>query len=133
MKKYILIIVISLLMTSKLFAGWFDKNKIKVSECYDPKKYNSYKELVKKEGHWEWNWEIDLKKETAILTYVVSGKLNIVKHIIKIKTVRYIIATDNKTPDVQFDLKNEVYISEHSPNIAKVLGVKDVMLQCNFK
>jgi len=131
MKKLLGIVVLGLILSQNTFAGWFDK-KIKVSKCYDPKKYNSYKHLVKEEGPLDWNWEIDLEKGTAILSFISSGKLNIIKHNIKIQTDRYIIASDNKTPDVQFDLKNEVYISEHSPNIAEALGYKDVMLQCKF-
>ena len=59
-------------------------------------------------------------------------EIYITKHVIKMQTDRYIIATDNKTPDVQFDLKNEVYISQHTPRIAEIVGYKNVMLKCKF-
>ena len=49
MKKLLGIVVLGLILSQNTFAGWFDK-KIKVSKCYDPKKYNSYKHLVKEEG-----------------------------------------------------------------------------------
>ena len=132
MKNLLGIVVLGLLLSGNAYAGWFDK-KIKVSKCYDPKKYNSYKHLVKEEGPWDWNWEIDLEKGTAILSYIMpDNQLVMTKHVIKMQTDRYIIATDNKTPDVQFDLKNEVYISQHTPRIAEIVGYKNVMLKCKF-
>ena len=131
MKKTLITLFILLIFNSSQ-AGWFDK-KIKVSKCYDPKKYNNFKHKLKTDGHNDWSWEIDLEKGTAILSYIMpDNQLVMSKHVIKMQTDRYIIATDNKTPDVQFDLKNEVYISQHTPRIAEIVGYKNVMLKCKF-
>mgnify|MGYP006876901123 CR=1 FL=1 len=127
---------LSLILSGNSYAGWFDKDKIKVTDCYDPKKYNSFKQQVKDKGKYDWSWEIDLKKDTAILSFITpDGKLSLVKHIVKIKTDRYIIASDGQTPDVQFDLKNEVYISENTQATVDIFGEssRHVMRQCNFK
>ena len=135
MKKILGVIVLSLLFSGVAFAGWFDKDKIKVTNCYDPKEYKNYKQDVKANGSQDWAWEIDLKRDTAILSFTLpNGQLKLVKHTIKIKTDRYIIVTDGKTPDVQFDLKNEVYISENTQSIVDILGEskRNILLQCKF-
>ena len=135
MKKLLGVIFLSLFLSSNAFAGWFDKDKIKVTNCYDPKEHKNFKQRVRESGDMNWAWEIDLKRDTAILSLTPpNGKLQLVKHTIKIKTDRYIIATDGKTPDVQFDLKNEVYISENTQSIVDILGEskRNILLQCKF-
>ena len=37
MKKTLGIMVLGLLLSGNAYAGWFDKDKIIVKECYDPK------------------------------------------------------------------------------------------------
>ena len=135
MKKILGVIVLSLLFSGVAFAGWFDKDKIKVTNCYDPKEHKNFKQRVRESSNMNWAWEIDLKRDTAILSFTLpNGQLKLVKHTIKIKTDRYIIVTDGKTPDVQFDLKNEVYISENTQSIVDILGEnkRDILLQCKF-
>jgi len=135
MKKILGIIVLSLLLSGNAFAGWFDKDKIKVTNCYDPKKHKNFKQRVRESGDMNWAWEIDLKRDTAILSFnPPNGKLQLIRHNIKIKTDRYIIVSDGKLPDVQFDLKNEVYISEHSQSVVDALGEskRNILLQCKF-
>ena len=138
MKKILGIVVIGLLLSGNVYAGWLDKDKIKVEDCYDPKKYKNIKQKIREAGDMEWAWEIDLKRDTAILSFTTyDGKLQLIKHKIKIKTDRYIIASSGQrdSADVQFDLKNEVYISEHSQSVVDALGEshRRVLLQCNFK
>ena len=135
MKKILGVIVLSLLFSGVAFAGWFDKDKIKVTNCYNPKEYKNYKQDVKANGSQDWAWEIDLKRDTAILSFTLpDGQLKLVKHTIKIKSYIYIIVTDGKTPDVQFDLKNEIYISENTRSIVDILGEnkRDILSQCKF-
>ena len=127
--------VLSLFLGGNAFAGWFDKDKIKVTNCYDPKKHKNFKQRVRESGDMNWAWEIDLKRDTAILSFnPPNGKLQLIRHNIKIKTDRYIIVSDGKLPDVQFDLKNEVYISEHSQSVVDALGEskRNIFLQCKF-
>ena len=42
MRIYFYIILFSFLVNTNSFSGWFDKDKIKVSKCYDVKQFNSY-------------------------------------------------------------------------------------------
>ena len=135
MKKILGIIALSLLLSGNTYAGWFDKDKIKVTNCYDPKKHKNFKQKVRESSDMNWAWEIDLKRDTAILSFnPPNGKLQLIRHNIKIKTDRYIIVSDGKLPDVQFDLKNEVYISEHSQSVVDALGEskRNILLQCKF-
>ena len=135
MKKILGIVVLGLLLSGNAFAGWFDKDKIKVTNCYDPKEHKNFKQRVRESGDMNWAWEIDLKRDTAILSFnPPNGKLQLIRHNIKIKTDRYIIVSDGKLPDVQFDLKNEVYISEHSQSVVDALGEskRNILLQCKF-
>ena len=136
-KKLLGIVVLGLLLSGNAYAGWFDKDKIKVTNCYDPKKHKNFKQKVRESSDMNWAWEIDLKRDTAILSFTrYDGKLQLIKHTIKIKTDRYIIASTGQqdSADVQFDLKNEVYISEHSQSVVDALGEshRQVLLQCNF-
>tara|TARA_B100000787_G_scaffold123209_1_gene92705 strand:- start:257 stop:634 length:378 start_codon:yes stop_codon:yes gene_type:complete len=114
MKKLLLIIVLGLLLSSNAFAGWFDKDKIKVTNCYDPSKFNNYKSSKKidiKNGFTKWEWELNLKEKIAYHITEKNGQLGIDKSPIKIVTDDYIIATNtiiNK--DFQFDLNNEAYL-----------------------
>ena len=107
-KINILITLFALLIFNSSQAGWFDK-KIKVTRCYDSSEFNSWRKQVEEYGDKKWEWEIDLEANTATLSFI-DNRLRMYKHFIKMKTDKYIIASDNKSPDVQFDLKNELYI-----------------------
>ena len=122
--KKTLITLFVLLIFNNSQAGWFDK-KIKVKKCYDTSEFSSWKKQVEEYGDTKWEWEIDLEANTATLSFYLDGRLNMYKHLIKIKTDKYIVASDNKSPDVQFDIKNEIYIGT-SPD------GKGVRLQCKF-
>ena len=117
-------IICLLLYTINVNAWWY--NKIKVTDCYDPKKPKFIDNDV-------WEFEIDLKKNTAVQTYEALGKINIRKLRIKAKTDRYIALADLKGgSDMIFDLKKDTYSSEHSKRLAKILGQKKIFLKCNF-
>jgi len=122
--KKTLITLFVLLIFNNSQAGWFDK-KIKVKKCYDTSEFSSWKKQVEEYGDTKWEWEIDLEANTATLSFYSSNRLNMYKHFIKMKTDRYIIASDNKSPDVQFDLKNELYIGT-SPD------GEGIQRQCKF-
>ena len=121
-----------LLLSGNAYAGWFDK-KIHIRDCYDPREYKNFKEFLKNNTNLEWRWEIDLEKDTAILSMIHQGELNMVKHFIKMKTDRYIIVSDGKTADVQFDLKNEVYITEEAQKFVDLGMPRKILLKCKFK
>tara|TARA_B110000858_G_scaffold192448_1_gene243204 strand:- start:103 stop:480 length:378 start_codon:yes stop_codon:yes gene_type:complete len=109
MKKLICIFVLGLLLSSNSYAGWFDKDKIKVTKCYDPRYAKNYKEYKKLSGvAKKFEWELKLKEKIAIRIIESNGQLKIDKFKIKIVTDDYIIVSD-PTGDVQFDLKNETY------------------------
>ena len=124
MQKFFFVIIVTLLFSSHTYAGWFDK-KIKVKKCYDTSEFSSWKKQVEEYGDTKWEWEIDLEANTATLSFYSSNRLHMYKHFIKMKTDRYIIASDNKSPDVQFDLKHELYIGT-SPD------GEGIQRQCKF-
>ena len=113
MKKLLGIVVVSLLLNGNAYAGWFDKDKITVTKCWDPSKYKNYKEDnkdSKRQGVTKWEWELNLKEKIAYRIMEKKGKLTIDQFKIKASTDDYIIVHD-PTGDVQFDLKNEAYIT----------------------
>ena len=113
MKKLLAIVVLGLLLSSNAYAGWFDKDKITVTKCWDPSKYKNYKEDnkdSKRQGVTKWEWELNLKEKIAYRIMEKKGKLTIDQFKIKASTDDYIIVHD-PTGDVQFDLKNEAYIT----------------------
>ena len=135
MKKILGVVVLSLLLGGNTYAGWFDKDKIKVTKCYNISIYNSYKENLKaienqkKNGSelilTKWEWELNLKEKIAYRTNKLNGKLNIAQFKIKISTDEYIIASDS-SGDTQFDLKNEVVI------VPPEYGLPSEIIQCKF-
>ena len=116
MKKLLGIVVLGLLLSSNVYAGWFDKDKIIVSKCYDISEFNSYKEKLKdleqkkKEGYpfigTKWEWELNLKEKMAYRTTILNDELSIARFEIIAATDDYIIVHD-PSGDYQFDLKNE--------------------------
>ena len=128
--------VLGLLLSGNVYAGWFDKDKIKVSECYNISDFNSYKEKLKdlenkkRTGFpfimTKWEWELNLKEKMAYRTVIMNGELRIDRFGIIAATDDYIIVHD-PTGDAQFDLKNEgIVIADN------VLG-SYTKLQCKFK
>ncbi len=105
MKKIFLIIFLSSLFSSLSYAGWFDK-KIKIKNCYDHKKFKNFKEAKRAKATNDDFWEIDIENDKAVLSYMGLNRRVLENHVIKAKTEDYIIVTDNKLPDVHFDLKN---------------------------
>ena len=126
-KKLLDIIVLSLLLSGNTYAGWFDKDKIKVTKCYDRSQYSSFKSQQNDPVNsttTKWEWELNLKNKKAIRTVILNGELSLDQFVISIITDNYIIAKNNGYGgDYQFDLKNEVYITK--------LG-STIQLQCNF-
>ena len=126
MKKILGIVILGLLLSVNSYAGWFDKDKITVTKCYDPTKDNNYKAYEKrasKKSATKWEWELNLKEKIAYRVMVLDGQLTIDQFKIKISTKDYIIAHD-PTGDVQFDLENEGYITS-------IAGI-NISLVCNF-
>ena len=127
--KVFLVSTICLLSFSNQSNSWW-YNKIKVTDCYDPKETKTQREMRKRNV---WEWELDLKKKTAIQTYNALGKINIRKLRIKAKTDRYIAVADPKFgPDIIFDLKKDTYNTEPGRITRKYLGNKKIVLKCNF-
>ena len=124
MKKILGIVVLSLLLGGNTYAGWFDKDKIKVTNCYETSKFKSYK-AAKKTGKFykRWEWELNLKEKIAYhITVKKSGDpLEIEQHKIKIITDQYIIVSGANGFDYQFDSNNQAYI------------VHRVQFKCKFK
>ena len=103
MKKLFAILLLTLLTIANASAGWFDKDKIKVSKCYDP--------LEEDKSYAAWTWELNLKKNEAVRTFTMDGKVSLDKFPITIQTDDHVIVknfADNT--DYQFDLKNKAYI-----------------------
>jgi len=127
MKKLLAITILGLLLSGSAYAGWFDKDKIKVTKCYDRSQYSSFKSQQNdpiNSNMTKWEWELNLKNKKAIRTVILNGELSLDQFVISIITDNYIIVKNNGYGgDFQFDLKNEVYI-------AKV--VSTIQLQCNF-
>ena len=50
------------------------------------------------------------------------------------QTDKYIVVSDNKTPDTKFDLKRERVITEFDEESVKILSLKNStnILQCDF-
>ena len=112
MKKILVIIVLGLLLSDNTYAGWFDKDKIKVTKCYAYPDYKNYKEHAKaehKHGLTKYEWELNLKEKIAYHIVEMNGQLKINQYKIKIATENYIIAHD-PSGDFRFDLKNEAVI-----------------------
>ena len=127
--KLFLVSTIFLLSFSNQSNSWW-YNKIKVTDCYDPKETKTQREIRKRNV---WEWELDLKKNTAIQTYNALGKINIRKLRIKAKTDRYIAVADPKSgPDIIFDLKKDTYNAEPGRITRKYIGNKKIVLKCNF-
>ena len=136
MKKLLWITVLSLLLSSNSYAGLFDKDKIKVTKCYDISQFNNYKEHLKDIEYkkrtgfafivYKWEWELNLKEKIAYRTVLINSELSIDQFKIKIATDDYIIVHD-PSGDAQFDLKNEgiVYADLASGTHSKH--------QCKFK
>ena len=127
MKKLLGIIVLGLLLNGNAYAGWFDKDKIIVKECYDSKNYKNFKTFKKNKNTRDadkFEIEINLKEKIVYRILEMDGKLRIDQFPIKIKTNDYIIAHD-PTGDLQFDLKNEAYITS--------VGDYKIQMLCKFK
>ena len=122
--KLFLVSTIFLLSFSNQSNSWW-YNKIKVTDCYDPKETKTQREIRKRNV---WEWELDLKKNTAIQTYNALGKINIRKLRIKAKTDRYIAVADPKSgPDIIFDLKKDTYNAEPGRITRKYIGNKKIV------
>ena len=130
MKKILGIVILGLLLSVNSYAGWFDKDKITVTKCYDPTKDNNYKAYEKrasKKSATKWEWELNLKEKIAYRVMVLDGQLTIDQFKIKISTKSYIIAHDpSGVGDFQFDLENEAYIT------TDIIYGGNIKLLCNF-
>ena len=128
MKKVILMLVAGLLLSGNAYAGWLDKDIIKVTKCWDPTEadnYKAYKKQRSKKAAKKWEWELNLKEKIAYRIMVLDGQLKIDQFKIKVSTKSYIIAHDpSGEGDFQFDLENEAYITS-------IFGM-NIRLLCNF-
>ena len=138
MKKILILLFISSLFNNYAIAGWFDKDKIKVSKCYDVKQFNSYREHKKKGRGFAWEADINLKDDMVIISVISDGKVSLYKAMINMETDRFI----GTYPDMKygttfvFDLKKESVTSRLGNNIsdkdAKLMGGRETILKCKF-
>ena len=143
MKKFYLasstlFITLIFVFAGSAYAGWFDKDKIKVSKCYDVKQFNSYREHKKKGRGFAWEADINLKDDMVIISVISDGKVSLYKAMINMETDRFI----GTYPDMKygttfvFDLKKESVTSrlgnKFSDKDAKLMGGRETILKCKF-
>ena len=138
MKKILILLFISSLFNNYAIAGWFDKDKIKVSKCYDVKQFNSYRAHKKKGRGFAWEADINLKDDMVIISVISDGKVSLYKAMINMETDRFI----GTYPDMKygttfvFDLKKESVTSRLGNNFsdkdAKLIGGRETILKCKF-
>ena len=119
--------VICSLLGGNAYAGWFDKDKIKVIKCWDKTQYSSFKDQQNDNSNVsKWEWELNLKNNKAIRTVIDDGQLSLDQFIISIITDDYIIVKNTGYGgDYQFDRQNEVYITS--------IGNSKIQLKCKFR
>jgi len=138
MKKILILLFISSLFNNYAIAGWFDKDKIKVSKCYDVKQFNSYREHKKKGRGFAWEADINLKDNIVFISVINDGKVTLAKAMINMKTDRFIgTYPEEKYGGVfVFDMKKESVTSRMGNNIsdeiAEILGGRETILKCKF-
>ena len=138
MRKYLYIILFSFLVSTNSFGGWFDKDKIKVSKCYDVKQFKSYREHKKKGRGFAWEADINLKDDTVYISVINDGKVTLAKAMINMKTDRFIGTYPEETYGsvFVFDMKKESVTSRMGINvsdeIAEILGGRETIQKCKF-
>ena len=137
MRKYLYIILFSFLISTNSFGGWFDKDKIKVSKCYDVKQFKSYREHKKKGRGFAWEADINLKDDMVIITVLSDGKVSLYRSVINMKTDRFIGTYPHEKFGTvyMFDLKKESVTSRNDnwdDTIAKIMGGRETILKCKF-
>ena len=137
MRKIILILIFSFLVSTNSFGGWFDKDKIKVSKCYDVKQFKSYREHKKKGRGFAWEADINLKDNVVYISVINDGKVTLAKAIIDMKTDRFIGTYPEETYGsvFVFDMKKESVTSRNdnlSDEIAEIIGGRETILKCKF-
>ena len=137
MRKYLYIILFSFLVSTNSFGGWFDKDKIKVSKCYDVKQFNSYREHKKKGRGFAWEADINLKNDMVVITVISDGKVSLYKAMINMKTDRFVGTYPDEKYGIVFvfDTKKESVTSRNdnmSDEIAEIIGGRETILKCNF-
>ena len=137
MSKYLYIILFSFLISTNSFGGWFDKDKIKVSKCYDVKQFNSYREHKKKGRGFAWEADINLKNDMVVITVISDGKVSLYKAKINMKTDRFVGTYPDEKYGIVFvfDMKKESVTSRNdnlSDEIAEIIGGRETILKCKF-
>ena len=123
---------------SYVYAGWFDKDIIKVSKCYDVKQFKSYREHKKKGRGFAWEADINLKDDTVYISVINDGKVTLAKAMINMKTDRFIGTYPEETYGsvFVFDMKKESVTSRMGINvsdeIAEILGGRETIQKCKF-
>ena len=136
MRKYLYIILFSFLVSTNSFAGLFDKNKIKVSKCYDVKQ-KSLREYKKKYPGFKWEADINLKDDTVVITVIDNGKVSLFRTMINMKTDRFIgtYALEPVGTVHVFDMKKES-VTQRNDNwddtMAEIMGGRETILKCKF-
>ena len=124
---FFFILIINSLTIANAPAGWFDKNKIKVSKCYHPEKFKSYKEQKKNTIDYDWRAEINLKENTVVMSFTnQSGQVTLWKAKIDVKNDRFVGTYPDRYGNVfLFDLKRDAVTSRGG-------GTKDTVRKCKF-
>ena len=119
-KKFRNIIYLSILLTVSAQAGWFD-NKIEVRKCYDPKKWDNFKQYHEIQVNkrimgdptalTRWDWDLDLKKNKAVQIFEIGGKLRMKEHNI-LKSDNLVTLKQQSGDTTVFDLKKETVFTD---------------------
>ena len=122
---------------SYVYAGWFDKDIIKVSKCYDVKQFKSYREHKKKGRGFAWEADINLKNDMVVITVISDGKVSLYKAMINMKTDRFVGTYPDEKYGIVFvfDTKKESVTSRNdnlSDEIAEIIGGRETILKCKF-
>ena len=135
-KKLILIVILSLFFIEISQANFFSK-KIKVTECYEFNSFSSFEQFYDHQISkriqgaqgilTKWDWELDLKKNTAKRITEINGIIDIDQFKL-INTDEYLFVEQTGVFKVSFNKKTEKVTTF-------VKGAIDIKteLQCNFK
>ncbi len=138
MKKKLFTIVLTLILISNANAGLFS-SKIKIKDCFRTEMGWKSFEDMKGSGLLEpvLSAEIDLKKETVVVTSIMDNKVTMSKHFILAKTDEYISTVQDPIwGSWLFDLKRKGMTGQNVnfPNGSNTIRcIGDCVHKCKFK
>ena len=75
MKKFLMILVLSLFISANAYAGLFSKDEFKFEKCYT-ESYSNYNDWRANSLFLKWKWEINLKNKTATRIAQLKDNVN---------------------------------------------------------